>query len=365
MSARWSLIRRMAMIAVIGVSCSEAGESSAPITTSVSENAATQSTSAAGPTSTQATVDTKGSNTTRVTAGYSRYPVPAGSAPHDVAPASDGTVWFTGQGSGQLGRLDPATGNVEQIALGSGSRPHGVIVGPDGAPWVTDGGLNAIVRVDPVTKRIDRFDLPTNRANANLNTAAFDEQGRLWFTGQSGVYGRLDPSTRRLDVFDAPEGRGPYGIAATPNGSIWFVSLAGSYLARIDATTDRATVVELPTASQGARRVWADSRGRLWVAEWNAGKVAMHDPSNGSSREWPIPGSQPQAYAVYVDENDKVWLTDWGSNSLVRFDPVDDRFDSYEFPDRPANVRQLLGRPGEVWGAASAADALVVFRTAG
>ena len=74
MSARWSLIRRMAMIAVIGVSCSEAGESSAPITTSVSENAATQSTSAAGPTSTQATVDTKGSNTTRVTAGYSALP---------------------------------------------------------------------------------------------------------------------------------------------------------------------------------------------------------------------------------------------------------------------------------------------------
>jgi virginiamycin B lyase len=102
----------------------------------------------------------------------------------------------------------------------------------------------------------------------------------------------------------------------------------------------------------------------LWVAEWNAGQVALHDPSNGSSREWRLPGSRPQAYAVYVDEADKVWLTDWGSNSLVRFDPDNERFDSYEFPDKPADVRQLLGRPGEVWGAASAADALVVFRTA-
>ena len=36
------------------------------------------------------------------------YDVPGGSRPHDVAPAPDGTVWYTAQGSGALGRLDPA-----------------------------------------------------------------------------------------------------------------------------------------------------------------------------------------------------------------------------------------------------------------
>ena len=35
------------------------------------------------------------------------FVVPSGSQPHDVAPAPDGTVWYTAQGSGQLGRLDP------------------------------------------------------------------------------------------------------------------------------------------------------------------------------------------------------------------------------------------------------------------
>jgi virginiamycin B lyase len=235
-----------------------------------------------------------------------------------------------------------------------------VIVGPDGAPWITDGGLNAIVRVDPSTKRIDRFNLPANRANANLNTAVFDADGLLWFTGQSGVYGRLDPATRRMDVYDAPRGSGPYGIAVA-GGTVWFVSLANSYLARIDSKTGAATVVDLPTKAQGARRVWADSRGRLWVAEWNAGQVAMHDPSSGTSREWRLPGADPHAYAVYVDDTDTVWLTDFGSNSLVRFDPDTERFDTYPFPSSPASVRQLLGRPGEVWGAESAADALIVF----
>src|SRR5258706_950124 len=68
------------------------------------------------------------------------YSVSSGSHPHDVAPATDGGVWFTAQAAGYLGWLDPATGEIRQIALGPRSAPHGVIVGPDGAPWVTDGG---------------------------------------------------------------------------------------------------------------------------------------------------------------------------------------------------------------------------------
>ena len=49
--------------------------------------------------------------------------------------------------------------------------------------------------------------------------------------------GSTDGSTRRparCEVFDAPRGRGPYGIATTPDGEVWYASLAGSHIARID-----------------------------------------------------------------------------------------------------------------------------------
>ncbi len=137
------------------------------------------------------------------------YAVPAGARPHDVAPAPDGSVWYTAQRQGALGRLDPASGETLQVPLGRGSAPHGVIVGPDGAAWVTDGGLNAIVRVEPATLEVVVFPLPRGRGRANLNTATFDHDGVLWFTGQNGVYGRLDPATGDMVVFDAPRGRGP------------------------------------------------------------------------------------------------------------------------------------------------------------
>ena len=288
------------------------------------------------------------------------FDVPRGSHPHDVAPATDGGVWYTGQRAGTLGHLDPATGTIRQIPLGPGSAPHGVIVGPDGAPWITDGGQNAIVRVDPTTEEVKVFPLPADRPSANLNTAAFDGDGILWFTGQSGVYGRLDPTSGEMGVFDDPDGRGPYGITRTPSGDVWYASLAGSHIAKIDRTSGATTVVEPPTPDQGARRVWSDSKGRIWVAEWNAGQVGVHDPSTGDWREWKLPGGSPQAYAVFVDDRDIVWLTDFGSNSIVRFDPATEAFDPIELPSPGAAVRQLLGRPGELWGAESAADKLVL-----
>jgi virginiamycin B lyase len=289
------------------------------------------------------------------------YSVPPGSSPHDVAPAPDGTVWYTAQAAGKLGRLVPADGTVREVALGEGSAPHGVIVGPDGAPWVTDGGLNAIVRVDPQTFAVRRYPLPPSSGFANLNTATFDRRGVLWFTGQSGIYGRLDPRTGALRVFRAPGGPGPYGIATTPGGGVWFASLAGSYVARLDLRTGKATVVRPPTRGQGARRIWSDSKGRLWVSEWNAGRVARYDPKTKRWREWQLPGAA-QPYAVYVDAKDVVWLTDFGAGAIVRFEPATGRFTTIRL--RPgANVRQLLGRPGEVWGAESGADRLVVVRT--
>jgi virginiamycin B lyase len=290
------------------------------------------------------------------------YDVPPGTHPHDVAPAPDGMVWYTAQATGELGRLDPDTGETYHILLDRAARPHGVIVGPDGAPWITDGGLNAIVRVDPVSEEVTIYPLPADAPDANLNTASFDNNGVLWFTGQNGIYGRLDPAVGEVEVFQAPRGRGPYGITTTPDGDVYYASLAGNHIARIDLATGEATVLEPPTAGQGARRVWTDSTGRIWVSEWNAGQVALYDPADGSWQEWKLPGAMPQAYAVYVDEQDRVWLSDFGNNALVRFDPMTEEFISFPLPSPSASVRQILGRPGEIWGAESSVDKLIVLR---
>lgn len=292
------------------------------------------------------------------------YPVPAGAHPHDVAPGPGGTIWYTAQHQGALGILDPATGKVEQVPLGPGSAPHGVIRGPDGAAWITDGGQNAIVRVDPRTRAVKVWKLPEDTGYANLNTAAFDGRGRIWFTGQTRVHGRLDPGSGKLDVWKSPGGRGPYGIAATPDGQVWYVSLAGSYLARLDLETGQPTVIAPPTPAQGARRVWSDSKGNLWVSEWNSGQLSRYTPASGAWKSWKLPGERPRAYAVYVDERDMVWVTEFSGNVTRVFDPARERFvAAYPGSGDKASVRQILGRPGQVFLPESGLDRIMVVTT--
>lgn len=282
----------------------------------------------------------------------------------DVTAAGDGTMWFCGQRNGTLNRLDPRSGAIRVVNLGQGAAPHGVIRGPDGAAWVTEGGQNAIARVDPSDHRVKLWRLPERFANANLNTGVFDDRGTYWFTGQNGVVGRFVPATERMDVWEAPRGRGPYGITKTPQGTIWYVSLAGNHLAQIDteATTAealRVRIVEPPTPGQGARRVWTDSRGRLWISEWNSGNVSVHDPMSGRWAVWKLPGERPRCYSVWVDPSDKVWLTDFTANAILRFDPMTETFLSFP-SDRPgANVRQMDGVNGEAWGGESGTDRIV------
>ena len=221
------------------------------------------------------------------------YPVPAGTQPHDVAPAPDGSVWYTAQRSGQLGILDPKIGRTEHVALGGNSSPHGVIAGPDGAAWITDSGQNAIVRVDPKTRAVKLFPLPKDTPYANLNTAAFDAKGVLWYTGQSGYYGSVDPATGE---------------------------------------------------------------------EWNSGNLSRYDPRDRSWKMYRPPADNPHTYSVYVDDRDRVWITEWTTNAILRFDAEAQTWTRFPGSEPNARVRQMLGRPGEAWGAESARDRLVVVR---
>lgn len=305
----------------------------------------------------RAAVETREQNGYRIRT----FAVRPGSGARDVACNADGTAWFCGQRDGTLNLLDPRDGGLKVINLGPGAAPHGVVIGPDGAAWVAEGGQNSIARVDAKDHRVQLWKLNGGPAHANLNTLVFDKTGTLWFTGQGGVIGRFEPKTEKMQVWDAPRGYGPYGIALTPQGTVWYVSLGGNYLAQIDLASGAPRIVEPPTPKQGARRVWSDSRGRLWISEWNSGNVSMHDPKDGNWKQWKLPGEKPRCYSVYVDDRDAVWLTDFAANAIVRFDPKTETFVSFPSDKSGANVRQMAGRPGEAWAGESGTNRIVVI----
>ena len=84
--------------------------------------------------------------------------------------------------------------------------------------------------------------------------AVVHRPGRLCTAGSTRRAARSRLARRRA-------ARGPYGITTTPAGEVYYASLAGSHIARIDPATAKATPIEPPTREQGARRVWTRFEG--------------------------------------------------------------------------------------------------------
>ena len=187
--------------------------------------------------------------------------------------------------------------------------------------------------------------------------------------GAGAIAGKLSPALAQAGKMQSwklatSRTTGIHDLAPAPDGGIWFTAQASGHL---DTKTGDSTVVEPPTRNQGARRVWSDSKGRIWVSEWNSGNLSMHDPQatgSNSWRSWKLPGDRPQVYAVYVDQRDIVWVSEWSSNATYSFDARTEKFERYAMPRDSANVRQILGRAGEVWLPESGTEHISVIRTA-
>ena len=59
---------------------------------------------------------------------------------------------------------------------------------------------------------------------------------------------------------------------------------------------------------------------------------------------------------MYVDSRDVVWLSDFVSQAVLSFDPKTEAFTAYPNSATNGDVRQINGRPGEVWFAESGTD---------
>ena len=129
------------------------------------------------------------------------HPVP-GRGPYAIAAGPDDALWYTLEGSSEIGRLVPG-GSPATFPLAADCGPTIIAPGPDGALWFSEYRANRIGRIT--------------------------------------VDGALSENALREC--------GPYGIAAGPDGAMWFTATTTDPIGRI--TTD-GTVTEhpLPTAAR-------------------------------------------------------------------------------------------------------------------
>jgi virginiamycin B lyase len=267
-----------------------------------------------------------------------------GSRPHDPMAARDGAIWYTGQLSNRLGRLDPKTGAIREYPLASHTGPHGLAEDHDGHVWFTANFGGAIGRLDPKTGIVTTYPLPDPAAR-DPHTIAIDRSGIVWFTlQQSNMLGRIDPTAGTVKLVNSPTPKSrPYGLMIDSKGIPIFVEFGTNKVATVDPQSMAIKEHLLPDAKARPRRLALSDDNTVWYTDFARGYLGRLDLATGAVKEWPSPtGPKSQPYGIAFAKG-ALWYNESFAkpNTIVRFDPKAETFQTWAIPGGGDIVRNM------------------------
>jgi virginiamycin B lyase len=281
-----------------------------------------------------------------VQANIKLWPVPTpGSRPHDPLAAKDGSIWYTGQLSGKLGRLDPKTGEIKEYPLKTPhTGPHGLAEDKDGSIWFTGNHMSLVGKLDPKTGAVTEYKMPDPKAK-DPHTIAIAPNGMVWFTAQqANMVGRIDPKTGEVKLVTSPTANSrPYGLVINSKGVPVFVEFGSNKIATVDPDTMAIKEYPLPNAASRPRRLALTPDDVVWYADFPRGYLGRLDLTTGSHKEWPSPsGPKSEPYGIVFTKG-ALWYNESGAkpNTIVRFDPKTEQFQSLAIPGGGDIVRNM------------------------
>ena len=273
-----------------------------------------------------------------------QVPIP-GSRPHDPLATRDGAIWYTGQMTNRLGRVDPRTGQVREYPLKSpATGPHGLVEDRDGNIFFTGNHQALVGKLDPRTGEVTEYRMPDPNAK-DPHSLSFAQDGILYFTlQQSNMVGRLDPKTGEIKLVTSPTPRSrPYGILVNSRGVPHVVLFGTNKIARIDPKTLAMKEFTLPDPRARPRRMAYDGNDLIYYTDYPRGTLGRLDAETGKVTEWPSPGGpKAEPYGI-VYAKGAIWFSESGTrpNTIVRFDPKTEKFQTWAIPSGGYIVRKM------------------------
>jgi len=258
------------------------------------------------------------------------------SRPHDPLAARDGSLWYTGQMTGVLGRLDPKTGKIKEYPLKTQhSGPHGLVEDKSGNIWYTGNAAGLVGKLNPKTGEVTEYKMPDPEAK-DPHTPILDKQGVLWFSVQGGnKIGRLDPKEGKVKLIDMPTPKSrPYGMAVDSKNHVWSVLFGVNKVAVIDPKTLKVKEYDLPNKDSRPRRIAITPDDMVWYTDYSRGYLGRLNPKTGEVKEWPSPSGPKSAPYGISEIKGVLWYSESESspNTIVRFDPKSEKFQSWAIP---------------------------------
>jgi virginiamycin B lyase len=276
------------------------------------------------------------------------WSVPTPRFARDPAPGPDGNIYITVMNGNKIAKFDTKSKTFKEWDLPDGARPHGLVVAADGKVFYTGNGNGSIGELDPATGKVINHFTPSQ--GGNPHTAVLDAEGNIWFTGQGGGYlGKLDRKSGK--VTEIPMSGGPYGLSIDKQGRIWVCRMGANALGIHDPKTGKTEELRTGPGSR-PRRIATAPDGMLWVTYYGSGILAKVDPAAKKVvKEYPMPaGPRGGPYAVVVDGAGRVWANEIDTDTVAVFDPKTEKFRVLQLPSTGVGIRKaIVDAEGRYW----------------
>lgn len=242
------------------------------------------------------------------------YPLGFGGA-YDGATGSDGNIWITSIGGvgTPLGRITTSGDFTDHGMESPYIAFYDETLGPDGAIWIGDGFQ--VVRAD-TNGIMTTYLIPPN-VFPGCRPIAVGPDGAFWIACVAYPYGtdsilRMTTGGSFTDYPIPTQNAHPFGIAAGPDGAMWFTEIFADKIGRID-TYGNFTEYQLTAGSQ-PWGIAAGPDGNLWFAE-NGRDTIGQITTGGTITEWKVPndcngsrGCNP--IRITAGSDGAMWFTD-------------------------------------------------------
>jgi virginiamycin B lyase len=160
----------------------------------------------------------------------------------------------------------------------------------------------------------------------------------------------INPATHAIAVFSDAPGAFDVGIAAGPDGNIWFADETNNAIGMIDPATHAISKFAVPTPSASPYEIAAGPDGNLWFTELAADKIGMINPTTHAIREFPVPTAGAGPWFITAGPDGHLWFTELSSpKNIGEVDPTTGAITEFPMPVNHGGIGIAAGPDGNLW----------------
>jgi len=143
--------------------------------------------------------------------------------------------------------------------------------------------------------------------------------GNLWFADETGNIGRITTQGGLTEFPVSGSQTRPYFIAAGPDGAMWFTETTGNRIGRI-TMAGAITEFAVPTASSRPTGIVSGPDGALWFTQpsiSNLGRMSIY----GAATQIGLPANTANPVGITAGPDGNIWFTEYNAGKIARIVP--------------------------------------------